>query len=82
MRRVKIKTWVPWDAAIPHIPAHWSDDFASEGLFHCWGIDYEELGNGNVTYSVGIVELEDGSIVRALPESILFIKCETIEYGL
>ncbi|EFH4810827.1 hypothetical protein F9385_19185 [Escherichia coli] len=45
-----------------------------EGVFHGWGCDYEEFENGPGNYSVGIVELEDGSVQRFIPESIKFIE--------
>lgn len=43
------------------------------GIFHQWGVDYEEYENGPGNYSVGIVELEDGSVQRFIPENITFI---------
>ena len=45
-----------------------------EGVFHEWGFDYEEFENGPGNYSVGIVELEDGSVHRFIPENIKFIE--------
>lgn len=44
------------------------------GVFHQWGADYEEYENGPGNYSVGIVELEDGSVQRFIPENIKFIE--------
>ncbi len=44
------------------------------GLFHQWGCDYEEFETGPGNYSVGIVELEDGSVQRLLPENIKFVE--------
>ncbi|ELJ5833575.1 hypothetical protein RS421_001948 [Enterobacter kobei] len=45
-----------------------------EGVFHGWGCDYEEFENGPGNYSVGIVELGDGSVQRFIPENIKFIE--------
>lgn len=42
------------------------------GLFHCWGNEGLELNNGNVTGSVAIVELEDGTITTAYPHHVKF----------
>lgn len=44
------------------------------GVFHQWGVDYEEFENGPGNYSTGIVELEDGSIQRFIPENIKFVE--------
>lgn len=44
------------------------------GVFHQWGVDYEEFENGPGNYSVGIVELEDGSVQRFIPENIKFVE--------
>lgn len=43
------------------------------GWFHGWGTDYEEFEGGPGNYSVGIIELENGQVVRALPETITFL---------
>lgn len=45
-----------------------------KGVFHQWGSDYEEYETGPGNYSVGIVELEDGSVQRFIPENIKFIE--------
>ncbi len=43
-----------------------------QGLFHKWGYDYDAFDDGPGNYTIGIVELEDGSIKTARPEDIKF----------
>ena len=49
-------------------------DFKSKGLFHQWGVNYEEFENGAVNYTIAIVELSDGTIEEVLPCNIQFDK--------
>jgi hypothetical protein len=44
-----------------------------EGIFHVWGVNYEEFESGTGNYSVAIVEMQDGSVVEALPQDVIFI---------
>lgn len=43
------------------------------GLFHQWGIDYEEFETGPGNYTVATVEMEDGTIDVFQPCMIQFI---------
>ncbi|WP_431623270.1 hypothetical protein [Citrobacter freundii] len=43
------------------------------GLFHEWGLEYEEFDNGPGNYSVGIVELEDGKVATFPASNIKFL---------
>lgn len=43
------------------------------GYFHTWGIEFEQIGIEVANYSIALVELEDGRIVKVLPENLLFI---------
>lgn len=43
------------------------------GYFHCFSVQYEELGGGIGVYPVAIVELPDGTIVEPLAEDIRFL---------
>jgi len=43
------------------------------GMFHKWGVDYEELNDGVGTYSVAIVELDDGQIRLPYASMVQFI---------
>lgn len=44
-----------------------------QGLFHQWGNEYEELDTGAGNYSVGLVELQDGTMETFIPQRIKFI---------
>ncbi len=41
------------------------------GKFHQWGLSRE---SGAVGYTMAIIELEDGSIVTAMPDDVQFIE--------
>ena len=44
------------------------------GLFHQWGIDFEELGDAGVgNYTTAVVELEDGTIETPPANQIQFM---------
>lgn len=43
------------------------------GKFHEWGLELWEQESGDVTFTVGIIELMDGSIVTTTPDCITFI---------
>jgi hypothetical protein len=45
----------------------------ASGLFHCWGQCFVEDRDGNGSYSVAIIELEDGRIVEVSPEQVKFL---------
>lgn len=51
----------------------WSD-FIHEGIFHQWASAYEESENGFANFTVGLVELPDGTIESVLPSNIKFIE--------
>lgn len=45
-----------------------------EGYFHCWGMSSFESSDGNVHYSVAIVEcVETGKVKTLVPDEIIFI---------
>ena len=44
----------------------------TDGIFHQWGVNYEEYENGPANFTVGIVELSDGTIIMPIAESIQF----------
>lgn len=48
------------------------DDFTHKGIFHRWGLNIEDGENNPASYSVAIVEKEDGSIVLLHPENMKF----------
>lgn len=43
------------------------------GKFHQWTTDYEFFNDNVVEYTVGLVELKDGNIIKVLPENITFL---------
>lgn len=44
-----------------------------EGYFHHWGVDYEEFETGPGPFTVGVVELDDGSVVQRPVSQIKFL---------
>lgn len=48
------------------------------GYFHTWGCDYEEFETGAGNYSVAIVELPNGKVVKVNPIDLEFL--DTKEY--
>ena len=51
----------------------WDVDFVHEGVFHQWGNAMEESSEGFGNYTVGLVELPDGTVLEVLPSNIKFI---------
>ena len=47
--------------------------FQGEGIFHCWGTDYEEFEENAGNFTVAIVQLDNGRIEKVLPNHIQFI---------
>lgn len=63
MRKVTVKVWEPDGLSYVGRP----------GLFHRWGEElFEQTEGASVSYTVGIVELEDGSVFAAPPAHIKF----------
>lgn len=48
------------------------------GYFNAWGIDYEEVQNGTGNYSIALVELPNGKVVKVNPSDLEFL--DTKEY--
>ena len=45
-----------------------------EGLFHQWGQQYEDGGEAGIgNYTTAIIELDDGRIVEAAPDTVVFL---------
>jgi hypothetical protein len=42
------------------------------GLFHQWGVEFEEFENGPGNYSTAIIEMSDGSVRNVPVELIVF----------
>lgn len=49
------------------------------GLFHGFGVSYEEFEEGPGNYSTAIVEMPNGTIVNAAVEFVTFL--EPLEWG-
>jgi len=49
-------------------------DYNTDGVFHQWGCGYEEFESGPGNYTVGIVELTDGTVESVLPQHLKFIE--------
>lgn len=65
MRRCKATIWVDREP----VPV--------EGLFHQFANQYEDCGDAGVAnYTVAIVELDDGRIVEAAPDTVVFLATE------
>jgi len=47
---------------------------SSRGFFHGWGLDIEEGASGFASYSVAIVEQEDGTIITPAAHMVMFIE--------
>ena len=80
MRQVLYKKWIPrvekkiQFGTIPEEGTNcWEKDFTHEGLFHQWVNSYEEFESSVGNYTVGLIELQDGTIEEVLPINIKFI---------
>ena len=85
MRKVMFKRWIPretirggessftYETTITGT-ACWESEYTHEGLFHQWAAAYEDSGEGFGNYTVGIIELPDGTIEQILPTNIKFIE--------
>lgn len=54
-----------------------------EGMFHQWAHQYEEFEDGPGNYTVALIELDDGRIMEAAPDTVVFLDAERREavYG-
>jgi len=67
MRKVKVKFLI-------ESTKKWSEDFYLDGAFHQWGTDIIEHNTGFVQYTIGLVEISDGTILKLDPQNIKFVK--------
>jgi len=84
LRKVSFKKWIP---GVYEMPASsisgssklkpgtqcWEAEFCNTGLFHQWAVTYEETSAGFANYTVGLIELFDGTIESVLPSQIKFL---------
>ena len=51
-----------------------------EGLFHQWAQQYEDCGDAGIgNHTVALIELDDGRIVEAAPDTVQFLDREPEE---
>ena len=43
------------------------------GLFHCWGVDYEEFQVGAGNFTVAVIELPNGEVVTCAADKVVFL---------
>ncbi|MBU2644480.1 hypothetical protein KKI24_07195 [bacterium] len=67
-RKVKIFEWKRVEGE-----AHYEKVKSGVGLFHQWGMDYEEFESGPGNYSTAIVEMEDGTVQNVHCSMVQFI---------
>jgi len=79
MKTVKFKRWIPvrfekTERVQSRVKGTgcFEPEFNHEGLFHGWGVSYEELETGAGNYTVAIVELKDGTIEEVMPKNVKF----------
>lgn len=52
----------------------WVDMPAGEGWLHCWGSEPDSGENGQISVTVAIIEMDDGTVRTWLPERIRFLE--------
>lgn len=76
MRKVMFKKWIPAEyengKRIEGTNC-FEKEYSNAGLFHQWGMAYEEFTDTVGNYTVGIIELHNGEIVEVLPSNIKFL---------
>jgi len=82
LRKVKFNRWIPREVEFTGTsnlrgtkPGTncFEKDYPNEGLFHGWGVNYNEFETGPGNYSTAIVELPDGRVEEVLPSNIKFV---------
>ena len=86
MRKVLMKKWIP--AQFPNgansVNCHtthrmisgtgtWAEEYTEPGMFHEWANAYTEFETGPGNYTVGIVELPNGTITLVEPSRLKFV---------
>lgn len=76
MREVAFNKWIgriyDENGKVEQGTGVWEKDFKNKGVFHEWGVCYEETENSLGNYSVALVEMKDGTIESVLPSNIKF----------
>jgi hypothetical protein len=79
-RKVMFKEWIPakytegmYSQKTIEGTGCFQEEFENAGLFHHWANAYEESSAGFGNYTVGLIEIADGTIKSVLPDNIKFI---------
>jgi hypothetical protein len=82
MRQVKFRKWIPTEY-IEQVGTGkkqqvvgtgcYENKFNSIGNFHSWGLSMEETQEQIASYTIAIVEMQDGSVYEVLPNNLIFI---------
>lgn len=51
----------------------WESEAAGTGWFHCWGLEVDSKEESVASFTVAVVEREDGSITTWMPERVRFL---------
>lgn len=43
-----------------------------DGVFHCWADDFIEEHHEIIPYTIALVELVGGKVIKVLPEKLIF----------
>lgn len=78
---VLCKVWIPvrftcTDKQVPGT-GRMSDEYLMPGKFHQWGLESVETNESTTNYSVGIVEMPDGTVQTITPNNIKFVDLKT-----
>jgi len=68
-RLVHVFRWIPWEPGTER-----KKEIYCDGIFHRFGVDYEEFEVGSGNYSTAVVELESGEVLNHPVEMIQFIE--------
>ena len=81
MRKVLFKKWIPKETIgegvlcrVKDGTSCWEKEFQNHGVFHQWANAYEESSQGFGNYTVGLVEMSDGTIGEILPNNLKFVE--------
>jgi hypothetical protein len=81
MRKVKFKKWIPQETTKNDFGSNivtpntgcFETEFSQNGIFHQWGLAMEDTVETVASYSIALIEKEDGSISEVIPSHFKFI---------
>jgi hypothetical protein len=74
--KVKFKRWIPKEYKAGRVvpgTGTWENEYTQDGHFLQWGSSFIEFESGPANFTVGIIQLPDGSIAEIEPSRILFL---------